>query len=185
MEKVLKFQTALIEQCKANDRRAQMKLYEKYCDGMYCVVMRYLQNSDDAEDVLQESFIKAFLKIDQFKGEVTFGAWLKKIVIHKCIDFLKAKRNAHISIEENELLLVEDDDWDVEVSITIEEVRKAIHTISEKYRYVLLLYLMEGYDHSEISQILNIQETTCRTQLMRGKAYLKEHLIKNKYESRS
>ncbi|WP_158976002.1 RNA polymerase sigma factor [Cellulophaga sp. L1A9] len=185
MEKLLKFQTDLIEQCKANDRRAQMKLYDKYCDGMFCVVMRYLQNSDDAEDVLQESFIKAFVKIDQFKGEVTFGAWLKKIVIHKCIDYLKAKRKQHVPLEENEQHLVEDEDWNVEVSITIEEVRVAIDTLSEKYRYVLLLYLIEGYDHSEISQILNIQETTCRTQLMRGKAYLKEKLTKKKYESRS
>ncbi|MFI8604375.1 RNA polymerase sigma factor [Cellulophaga baltica] len=185
MEKLLKFQTDLIEQCKANDRRAQMKLYDKYCDGMFCVVMRFVRNSDDAEDVLQESFIKAFQKIHQFKGEVTFGAWLKKIVVHKSIDFLKAKRTEHVPLEENKILVVQDEDWSIEASITIEEVRTAIHTISEKYRYVLLLYLLEGYDHAEIAQILDIHETTCRTQLMRGKAYLKDKLKKKEYESRS
>ena len=182
---MLKFQTDLIEQCKTNNRKAQLQLYEKYCDGMFCVVMRFLKNSDDAEDVLQESFIKAFQKIDQYKGEVTFGAWLKKIVVNKCIDFLKAKRNVHVPLEENLMHVVEDDDWKVDIGITIEEVRSVIEMLSEKYRYVLMLFLIEGYDHSEISQILDIPETTCRTRLLRGKGFLKEKLIKKKYETRS
>tara|TARA_R110002050_G_scaffold267266_2_gene408856 strand:- start:3501 stop:4163 length:663 start_codon:yes stop_codon:yes gene_type:complete len=180
-----KFQTDLIEQCKANNRKAQLKLYEKYCDGMFCVVMRFLRNSDDAEDVLQESFIKAFQKINQYKGEVTFGAWLKKIVVNKSIDFLKAKRNVHVPLEENLLHVVEDDNWQIDVKISIDEVRSVIETLSENYKYVLMLFLIEGYDHSEIAQILHIPETTCRTRLMRGKSYLKEKLIKNKYETRA
>ncbi len=180
MESLRKFQTLLIEQCKSNDRRAQMQLYEQYCDGMFAVVMRFLRNNDDAEDVLQESFIKAFQKIDQFKGDVTFGAWLKRIVVHSCIDFLKTKRHEFIPLEENLIQLEDDVDWEVESSISIEEVRLAILNISEKYRFVLLLFLIEGYDHAEISEILNIPETTCRTQLMRGKTILKDKLLKNK-----
>ena len=85
------FQSAIVEKCKANDRTAQMQLYRKYCDGMYIVAMRFVKNGDDAEDILQESFIKAFQKIHQFKGDVTFGAWLKRIVVNKSIDFLKSK----------------------------------------------------------------------------------------------
>jgi RNA polymerase sigma-70 factor (ECF subfamily) len=85
------FQNDVVEKCKANDRSAQLKLHRKYCDGMHIVVMRFVKNRDDAEDVLQESFIKAFQKIHQFKGDVTFGAWLKRIVINKSIDFLKTK----------------------------------------------------------------------------------------------
>ena len=177
---MLKFQTDLIEQCKANNRKAQVQLYEKYCDGMFCVVMRFLRNSDDAEDVLQEAFIKAFLKIDQYKGEVTFGAWLKRIVVNKCIDFLKAKRNEHVPLEENVIQVVDDDDWQIQSDITVEEVRTEINELSDKYRYVLMLYLIEGYDHSEISQILDIPETTCRTHLSRGKCMLKENLLKKK-----
>lgn len=177
---MLKFQTDLIEQCKANNRKAQMELYEKYCDGMYCVVMRFLRNSDDAEDVLQESFIKAFAKINQYKGEVTFGAWLKKIVVNKCIDFLKAKRNEHVPLEEYLIPVIEDDDWQIQSAITIEEVRAAINELSDKYKYVLMLYLIEGYDHSEIAQILDIPETTSRTQMSRGKCMLKENLLKKK-----
>ena len=177
---MLKFQTDLIEQCKANNRKAQMELYEKYCDGMYCVVMRFLRNSDDAEGVLQESFIKAFAKINQYKGEVTFGAWLKQIVVNKCIDFLKAKRNEHVPLEEYLTPVIEDDDWQIESAITIEEVRAAINELSDKYKYVLMLYLIEGYDHSEIAQILDIPETTSRTQMSRGKCMLKENLLKKK-----
>ena len=77
------FQIDLVERCKANDRKAQLSLYRQYCEGMYFVAKRFVYDPDDAEDVLQEAFIKAFQKIDQFKGEVTFGAWLKRIVINK------------------------------------------------------------------------------------------------------
>ena len=102
----------LVEQCKANDRRAQLRLYEQYCQGMFNVAMRFLRDQDDAEDVLQESFIKAFQKIDQFKGEVTFGAWLKRIVVNRSIDFLKSKHQKTIELNEGYMHITEDDDFD-------------------------------------------------------------------------
>ena len=111
------FQIDLVERCKDNDRKAQIKLYRQYCDGMYYVVKRFVNDPDDAEDVLQESFIKAFQKIDQFKGEVTFGAWLKRIVINKSIDFLKSKKERFQELNENSIHIVEDDDWSVEDGI--------------------------------------------------------------------
>src|SRR5690606_23741016 len=82
----------LIEECRQNNRRAQLKLYNKYCEGMYFVAFRFLRDSFEAEEAMQEGFIRAFSKLHQFNGEVTFGAWLKKIVINKCIDVLKAKK---------------------------------------------------------------------------------------------
>ena len=127
------FQIDIVEQCKANDRKAQIQLYKQYCEGMFCVAMRYVQNSDDAEDVIQESFIKAFQKIHQFKGEVTFGAWLKRIVINKSIDFLKARKQRLVALDENYLHLAEDDDWTVENDITIDQVKLAIDQLPEKY----------------------------------------------------
>jgi len=175
------FQIDLVAQAKANNRKAQLKLYKQYCNGMYCVAMRFLKNEDDAEDVLQESFIKAFQKIDQYRGDVTFGAWLKKIVINRSIDFLKLKREHMISLDESYMMIAEDDDWSINDSITIEEVKLAIETLTDKYKYVLQLYLVEGYDHSEISEILNIKEPTCRTRLLRGKGHLKEVLKKKRY----
>ena len=181
MESQLSFQIELVEKCKANDRKAQMKLYRQYCDGMFCVAMRFLKNEDDAEDVLQEAFIKAFQKLDQFRGDVTFGAWLKRIVINKCLDFIKAKKVAFTEIKEQTLRIVEDEDWTVEVGISMEQVKAAMAQLPDKYRFVVQLFLVEGYDHQEISQILGLRQATCRTRLLRGKGYLKELLKEQRY----
>lgn len=173
------FQSDVVEKCKANDRSAQLELYRKYCEGMYIVGMRFVKDADDAEDVLQESFIKAFQKIHQFQGDVTFGAWLKRIVINKCIDFLKSKKETLLPLDEGYMEVVDNDDWTVPSAISIEQVRSTIDNLGSKYRYVLMMFLLEGYDHQEIAQILNISETACRTRLLRGKAQLKE-LLKEK-----
>lgn len=148
---------------------------------MFCVAMRFIKNKDDAEDVLQESFIKAFKKIDQFKGDVSFGAWLKRIVINKSIDFLKSRRQRLVELNESYMHIVEDEDWTVEDEITVDMVKQAIVQLPENYRFVVQLFLVEGYDHSEISQILDISETACRTRLLRGKGYIKEILKNGRY----
>lgn len=175
------FDIDIVERCKANDRTAQLKLYRQYCDGMYCVAMRFLKNTDDAEDVLQEAFIKAFQKIHQFKGEVTFGAWLKRIVVNKCIDFLKTRREQVIPLDESYMSPVDDEDWVIEEGIGLDTVKVAINQLSNKYRYVVMMFLVEGFDHSEIAQVLNISETACRTRLLRGKGQLKELLKSKRY----
>nr|WP_293299166.1 sigma-70 family RNA polymerase sigma factor [Allomuricauda sp.] len=153
-----------------------MQLYRQYCDGMFCVAMRFLKNTDDAEDVLQDSFIKAFQRIGQFKGDVTFGAWLKRIVVNGSIDYLKSKHQRTVELNESYLQVAEEDDWSVEEGISMEQVNQAIEELPSKYKYVVQLFLVEGYDHSEISKILAITETASRTRLLRGKAQLKEKL---------
>lgn len=175
------FQIDLVAQCKDNDRKAQLKLYKQYCHGMFCVAMRFLNNEDDAEDVLQESFIKAFERIHQFKGEVTFGAWLKKIVVNRSIDFLKAKKEKLVALDETYMQIAEDGDWSVDDGVNVEQVKMAMEELPEKYRLVVQLYLVEGYDHEEISEILAITGSACRTRLLRGKGYLKEILKKKNY----
>ncbi|SEQ16345.1 RNA polymerase sigma-70 factor, ECF subfamily [Hyunsoonleella jejuensis] len=173
------FQVDIIEQCKQNNRKAQMQLYNQYCNGMYIVAKRFLKDANDAEDVVQEAFIKAFSKLHQYKAEVTFGAWLKRIVVNKSIDFLKSKKQQLVELDEVHLKVVDtghNDKWLVEDTITVNDVRKAIHQLPEKYQYVVMLYLIEGYDHQEISEILNITEVASRTQLSRGKAKLQELL---------
>ena len=176
------FQIDIIEQCKQNDRRAQLKLYNQYCNGMLVVAQRFINDTMEAEDVVQEAFIKAFTKIDQYKAEVTFGAWLKRIVINKSIDLLKSKKQRLVDIDDVQLKIVDDtnDDWTVDDNISVEAVKLAIEALPEKYRYVVMLYLIEGYDHQEISEILNISEVASRAQLSRGKKKLKELLIVEK-----
>lgn len=173
-------QSDLIKQCRANNRKAQLAIYRKYCDGMYCVAMRFLKNADDAEDVLQEAFIKAFTKIDQFRGEVTFGAWLKRIVVNKCLDFIKSRNEQYTQIQENMTAVEENNDWEIASGIGIEQIREAMSKLPDKYREVVQLYLVEGYDHSEISEILGLTNNTSRSRLLRGKGHLKK-LLKEKY----
>lgn len=175
------FQIDIVQKCKANNRKAQIKLYRQYCESMFRVAMRYVKNTDDAEDMVQESFIKAFQRIEQFSGDVTFGAWLKRIVINQCIDFLKTKKYEFTAFEEEHMKVIidEDENWFVADNVTIDEVRNAMKNLPEKYRYVVMMYLLEGYDHSEIAEVLQLTETTSRTRLMRGKGYLKQ-LLKEK-----
>lgn len=177
------FQVDIIEKCKQNNRKAQLQLYNQYCNGMHIVAKRFLNDDADAEDVVQEAFINAFSKLHQYKAEVTFGAWLKRIVINKSIDFLKSKRQQLVALDEVHLKVVDteiDDKWLVDDAITLNDVRRAIKQLPETYQYVVMLYLIEGYDHQEISEILNISEVASRTQLCRGKAKLQQLLTLKK-----
>lgn len=173
------FQIDIIEKCKQNNRLAQMQLYRQYCDGMYAVAMRFVKDALEAEDIVQESFIKAFSKLHQYKGEVTFGAWLKRIVINKSLDLLKSKKQLMLSLDEVHLKVVDDtinDEWLVEDTISLEHIKATIETLPETYKYVVMLFLVEGYDHQEIAEILSISEVASRTQLSRGKLKLQELL---------
>ena len=170
----------IVEKCKQNDRKAQLQLYNQYCDGMFIVASRFVKDAFEAEDIVQEAFIKAFAKLHQFKGEVTFGAWLKRIVVNKSIDLLKSKKQQLLELDEVHLKVVDqnyEDEWLVDDAITVDEVKNAIQKLPDKYKYVVMLYLIEGYDHQEIAEILNITEVASRTQLSRGKAKLKDQLI--------
>ena len=170
-------QHQLIEACRQNDRRAQLKLYNKYCEGMYYVAKRFIQDSYEAEDAMQEAFVKAFQKLHQFNGEVTFGAWLKRIVINKCLDKLKAKKLELVAMNEQVLGTVdEEEDWTVDDGVGVAEVKQKMEQLPEKYKYPLMLYLLEGYDHEEISDILGISKVASRTLVHRGKKKLQEEL---------
>ncbi|WP_394748885.1 RNA polymerase sigma factor [Spongiimicrobium salis] len=175
-------QSQLIEGCKSNHKRAQIELYRRYHQGMYNVAMRLLMNAENAQDVVQESFLSAFKHISQFKAEVSFGAWLKKIVVNKCINELKKRKLEVVALDETKVDHMElemDSDWEFGESFVLEDVKKEMNKLKDKYRFVVMLYLIEGYDHEEIAQILNIPVVTSRTHLMRGKAQLRQ-LLKHK-----
>ncbi|WP_223033924.1 RNA polymerase sigma factor [Hanstruepera marina] len=176
------FQVDIVEKCKQNDRKAQMQLYNQYCNGMYSVAKRFVKHDAEAEDVVQDAFIKAFTKLHQYSAEVTFGAWLKRIVVNTSIDALKSKKQRLVELEDVHLKVVDtgdDDKWLADDAVSIDEIKEAINQLSDKYKYVVMLFLIEGYDHQEISEILNISEVASRTQLYRGKLQLQK-LLKQK-----
>lgn len=137
-----------------------------------------MNNHEEAEDMLQESFAEAFLKLDTFRFESTFGAWLKRITINRCINELK-KRKISLVTEINIPDKSSDDMPDKEMpGLSVEMIRLAMQELPEGYRVVFSLYLLEGYDHGEISQILGISEATSKSQYFRAKNRIKELLIK-------
>ncbi|WP_127844662.1 RNA polymerase sigma factor [Psychroflexus aestuariivivens] len=176
------FKTKIIQQCLKGNRKAQLQLYNKYCDAMLKLAYRYLQQQDLAEDAMQEAFIKAFKNLHKYDGSSTFGAWLKRIVIHQAIDDLR-KNIRFLELDENsEISTTDEHNWEVEDHCAVEDVKHALEQLPEKYKLVLKLFLMEGYDHEEISEILGISINASRTQLHRGKILLKAELKHRNYE---
>ncbi len=171
----------LVEACKKGDQKAQFELYRLYHMAMYNTTLRIVGDSDDAEDVMQEAFLKAFVKLDSYRGEVSFGAWLKRIVINKALDFLRLKKET-LSLEDaGEIGEIEEKpEESPEVNYRAEAIKKAIYQLPEGYRIVLSLILLEGYDHEEVSGILNISNATSRTQYHRAKKKLIELLNKTR-----
>jgi RNA polymerase sigma-70 factor (ECF subfamily) len=143
---------------------------------MYNVAFRICGQSDEAEDVLQDSFISAFRNLDSYRGDASFGSWLKRIVINKAINGIK-KRKMELLPEDDEFdVAIETDEEQYMPELTVDKVRNAIHRLPDGYRSVLSLYLLEGYDHQEIAEIMGISESTSKSQLNRAKNRLREML---------
>lgn len=166
----------LISRCREGDEKAFHALYKLYSRAMYNVSFRITGREEDAQDVLQESFISAYRNLHQYKGDATFGSWLKRIVVNRSINVIRGRRTE---------LLPEDSDFDVEEEapvevyregLSVERVREAMMALPDGYRSVLSLYLLEGYDHEEIAGILGITESTSKSQLNRAKGKLRELL---------
>ncbi|WP_245224646.1 RNA polymerase sigma factor [Pseudozobellia sp. WGM2] len=168
----------LVEKSKSGDRSSQYQLYELYVDAMYNIGMRFLRIKEDAEDVVQDSFVDAFKNLGNFKYDSTFGAWLKRIVINKCINRLKLKRVAITPIEEHEYHL-SNETVEIKFEATdIIKVKRGIDLLPSGYKEILNLYLLEGYDHMEIGEVLGITTSTSKSQYHRAKKKLVE-IVKN------
>jgi len=170
----------LIDRCAKGDRLAQSELYKLYYKAMYNTCYRMLDDQVEAEDVMQESFLAAFLKINTYRGEMSFGSWLKRIVINKTIDVLRSRKVKFEELDEKAGNTAEDD-WNElgkaeEDAGRINRIREAVRMLPEGFRVVLSLALFEGYDHEEIAMILGISESTSRSQLARAKKKLIEYL---------
>lgn len=173
---VIDLHNDLVTRCKVGDQDAHYQLYKLYSKGMYNVAFRIVRNEDEANDVLQEAFISAFRNLERFRAEATFGAWIKRIVVNEAINALKRKKFEPIP---------EDNRWDVAEEetpleyadeLTVDRVKRNIALLPDGYRSVLSLYLLEGYDHQEIGEIMGISESTSKSQLNRAKTKLRELL---------
>jgi len=171
----------LVERCKRGNQKAQFELYQHYAKAMFNICMRMMGNREEAEDRLQEAFSEAFLKLDSFRFESTFGAWLRRIVINKCINALKARRmnfdlyDEMRPLEKNAISEPETDDDDFQLNVA--KIHKAIEQLPDGFRTVFTLYMFEGYDHSEIAEILEITESTSKSQFSRARQKIKEMIV--------
>jgi len=173
---------ALVDACLSGQRTAQAKLYDQYSQAMYNVCLRMVTLPEEAEDLLQESFVDVFSHLQSYRHESTLGAWIKRIVINRCINRLKSRKLQLIELSPNhEPILEKEDAFDFDdEDLRVIKIKKAITQLPEGYRTVLSLYLFEGYDHAEIGEILNISEETSKSQYSRAKVKLKELVVQLK-----
>jgi RNA polymerase sigma-70 factor (ECF subfamily) len=166
----------LLQQCKEHNKKAQLAIYNQYYSAMFNVAFRIVNDKTLAEEVMQDGFLSAFTKLDSYSGTVTFGAWLKKIVVNRSINELKKNSNYHTeSLNENFELVDPNDEESLAVnSLKAEQVLKIMQGLKPNYKVILTLFFIEGYDLEEISGILNISNENCRTIMSRAKESLRK-----------
>ncbi|MCB0855480.1 MAG: RNA polymerase sigma factor [Bacteroidetes bacterium] len=172
-----------IRACRQGNRQAQFAIYQQYAKAMLNTSFRILNHQQDAEDALQEAFLKAFRQIDQYRSEASFGAWLKRIVVNTSVSHLRKRRN----ISELDQADISDPPFEGEQDSNREKVNidlayQALHSLPDGYRTVFSLFVMEGYDHQEIGQILGISVSTSISQLSRAKKKIRS-MIKERQEA--
>ncbi len=179
--KYINIHQGLLDRCTTGDRGAQFEIYRLYYKSMYNSSLRIVGSAEEAEDIMQESFLSAFQKLKTFSGEVSFGTWLRKIVINRSLDVLRKRKVVFEELHAG--LPISNEPEPEEEPITVEVVKSAINSLPDGYRTILSLVLLEGYDHEEVSGILGIKNVTSRTQFSRARQRLKEILIENKKQN--
>jgi len=172
----------LLVLCKQGNQLAQMEVYNRYQAAMYNIAVRIVKDTAEAEDIMQESFITAFSKLDTFRGEAPFGSWLKRIVVNNSISQYK-KRKHFVALPEYDLAdqadlsavngISEDDYSQTKVT----QVLNCMDSLHESYKRILTLHLIEGYDYEEVCEILQISYANCRTLISRAKESLRNKLL--------
>ena len=160
------------------DRRMQELLYKTYSPKMYGVCLRYAGNPDDAQDILQEGFVKVFKNLNRFRGDGSFEGWIRRISVNTAIEHYRRKVNMY-PVTENQENTIEDKDWTAFDRLALKDLLEIIQELSPGYRTVFNMYVVEGYTHRDIADILGISEGTSKSQLARAKAIL-QNVIKGK-----
>jgi len=169
---------AILKGCLQNDAVSQRELYNRYSPKMLSVCYRFAQNREDAEDMLQEGFIKVFSQMHTFENRGAFEGWIRRIVVHTCINILKKNKKFNESVDIIHANAVQVREDNIPSIIQAKQVVECIRMLPIGYRTVLNLYAIEGYSHREIAQALDIEESTSRSQYTRAKAMLEDILVK-------
>lgn len=171
---------AILQGCLKNQPVAQQELYSRYSPKMLAVCYRFARNREDAEDMLQESFIRAFTQIHQFQSKGSFEGWIRRIIVHTCINHLKKHKKFNDSVDIAQAQTVQIREDSVPSIIQAKQVIECIRSLPTGYRTVLNLFAIDGYSHREIANMLDIEESTSRSQYTRAKAMLEQILIQKK-----
>lgn len=158
----------------------QETLYHLFASKMYAVCLRYCKDTDDAQDLLQDGFIKIFKNLEKFRGEGSFEGWIRRIFVNTSIEHFR-KNTKKIATSDSQELVIEDPSWNALDNLAEKDIISLIQNLSPGYRQVFNMYVIEGYTHSDIGEILGISEGTSKSQLARAKAILK-NMVKTKLE---
>ncbi|MFD2918281.1 RNA polymerase sigma factor [Terrimonas rubra] len=168
---------AILKGCLRNDAVAQRELYNKYSTRMLAVCYRFAPNREDAEDMLQEGFIKVFLQVHSFENRGSFEGWIRRIIVHTCINILKKNKKFNESVDIIHASGLYTREESIPAIMQAKQVVECIRLLPIGYRTVLNLYALEGYSHREIAELLNIEESTSRSQYTRAKSMLEDILV--------
>lgn len=169
----------LIKACKKQNRKAQKELFDRYCDQMLILCMRYIDDSNDAKDIVQESFITIFEKIDSYSGKGSFEGWMKRIFINNCLMYCrKVKRSKNVPLTDDVSIEDTQNSWKAPVDLHV--LMGLVKRLPEGYSNVFNLYVLDDYTHPEIADMLNISVNTSKSQLSRARKLLQKMLTEEK-----
>jgi RNA polymerase sigma factor (sigma-70 family) len=166
----------LIKGCIAGERRMQEELYRRFAPKMYAVCLRYANNADDAQDLLQEGFIKVYRNLHRFRAEGSFEGWIRRVFVNTSIEHFRKKSTRLSMVTDKEENTIEDADITALHRLAEKDIINIIQELSPGYRTVFNLYVVEGYSHKEIGDLLGISEGTSKSQLARAKGVLQKKI---------
>jgi RNA polymerase sigma factor (sigma-70 family) len=169
----------ILKGCRAGKRESQQALYEQYSDVMFGICLRYIESSDDAEDVLMESFYKIFQKISDYREEGSFEGWMKRIVVNDCLMFLRKRKNTFLTVELGTYEIPDASEEDVDVPFSFEDINRLLDKLPTGYRTVFNLYVFEDLKHREIAELLGISIHTSKSQYILAKNRIISMLTSN------
>ncbi len=170
----------LIEECLKNNRFAQKQLYEKYSKKMFGVCLRYAKCTQDAEDILADSFVQVFMKLSSYKGDGSFEGWIRRVVVNTSITAYRSNLKFNLNDSISEIYNLSNDDDSAIDLINVQQIKDIIQTMPDGYRMIFNLYAIEGYNHREIAEMLGLNEGTSKSQYSKAKKWLQTKLEKYK-----